>query len=776
MSHKHKRGKATKLSDWNQASAPAPKRADETPEPVVARLLTGVFPAVNHRRVREHASDFQVGLLALRIIERNIPGIDDPVYERDRDVWERVPRGHAKIFAASTAPLAGVPPLCTLVGARKFGYRDSPYGRRGDVVSAVAIEKETGECAHAAAFAHAGERFWVAGSKHVSLVFRDGCASQDLAVYEASGRHRMALKVGRLFAQELGRLSGAQRSALFDGLSANGWTASAEAIFADSQHIVDYNDRNELRWFALTSDVESAAGLAVACDAAKAFFEGCGLHAVARAPAVPYPGPAYDALIDDVARRGNSEGVVVYGHDAAGRVACMWKEKAYPYVMERVVREAVKRGIVGAQLQTYVQSRLGKQPAELRAHFAAWEATRLPFLLEFAAWLRATAAPGAGAGDGWELSTNWLRLQRECEAVPAEQRRRIAAEAHDLRPANASTVQATMFVGPPGSGKSTLARALMGLLARSGARPKWLNQDEAGGQRHHFLNAIKKALADGETTHIILDKTNLDAGNRQDYDELRLAPAVTVVCGHPEGDDALQALCVDRIMARGAAHRTLRADGGRAAVAESVARFVDGGDLPDDPSCIAVDVSAPLEASLGVIWAAMQQADHAPEGLPALAALDPARALADARGYELELARFATTTQLFACVTVKAPREAVLALVPAAALKGKQVKTGGLHVTTAFFGGAMDPVAFVQHARVVGQHVGLVPVAVVYDARGCAIEMRKDFPCNNPVAHVTIACAPGVAPVYSNELLAKKSGTVRLPIDGVTLDGEFQFL
>lgn len=66
---------------------------------------------------------------------------------------------------------------------------------------------------------------------------------------------------------------------------------------------------------------------------------------------------------------------------------------------------------------------------------------------------------------------------------------------------------------------------------------------------------------------------------------------------------------------------------------------------------------------------------------------------------------------------------------------------------------------------VVGQEVELKVVAVAGDDKGQAVEV-VGFDSNNAVPHITISCAEGVSPVYSNELLA-----ARIAVEGPTLKG-----
>ncbi|PWU84199.1 hypothetical protein C4B63_247g13 [Trypanosoma cruzi] len=89
-------------------------------------------------------------------------------------------------------------------------------------------------------------------------------------------------------------------------------------------------------------------------------------------------------------------------------------------------------------------------------------------------------------------------------------------------------------------------------------------------------------------------------------------------------------------------------------------------------------------------------------------------------------------------------------------LDGKKVQKA-FHVTTLYLGrdACKDPVLLQQLVGLLGESIELTPTSVVSDPKGTAIAVRNEgeFPCENAHPHITIANAPGVPPVYSNELL-----------------------
>lgn len=73
------------------------------------------------------------------------------------------------------------------------------------------------------------------------------------------------------------------------------------------------------------------------------------------------------------------------------------------------------------------------------------------------------------------------------------------------------------------------------------------------------------------------------------------------------------------------------------------------------------------------------------------------------------------------------------------------------HVTLAF---RPDEVAWHKFGALIGTKVRLRAIAQAWDLRGQAVVV-SGIESLNAVPHITISCAPGTKPVYSNELLAR---------------------
>jgi len=73
------------------------------------------------------------------------------------------------------------------------------------------------------------------------------------------------------------------------------------------------------------------------------------------------------------------------------------------------------------------------------------------------------------------------------------------------------------------------------------------------------------------------------------------------------------------------------------------------------------------------------------------------------------------------------------------------------HLTLAY---RPDEVAWHRFGSLVGTRVRLRAIAHAWDLRGQAVVVSGIESCN-AVPHITVSCAAGTKPVYSNELLAR---------------------
>lgn len=201
-------------------------------------------------------------------------------------------------------------------------------------------------------------------------------------------RYRYAIKIARIW--NIYSQTNPNITDFHNYLSTTGYTACGEAILSDSEHIVTYDTKDIIKFYAITSSgLKSTDGLTIISplDAYETFVS-FGLPTAVFSSTYLFNSTEYVKACDVVARRINSEGVVAYGLDINNNVCCMWKEKSYPYVMERVVREQITHNKTYQQIYNRVIQRLKEHDEALRVYFVEWETERLPWLLAFAEWLR----------------------------------------------------------------------------------------------------------------------------------------------------------------------------------------------------------------------------------------------------------------------------------------------------------------------------------------------------------------------------------------------------
>lgn len=720
-----------------------------------------MLPSVSNKYVKTVADSVTLCGHTIGIQEHIIKGLDDKVYESQRDIWEVVPRGSGVYTYDGVA-------VARIMGLRKFGYAGAPYGYAAEATHAILIEKENGECAHISAFVAPDDKkpWWIAGSKNVHVAFPHDC---DFALVEAAytaERYKYALKIARVWHTMLKTLESAL---LLHSRTADlKVTLCGEAILADSEHIVAYEQKDILKFYAITEDTPSARGLTAYCpEEALGIFRAFGLPCAVISRPYKLGSAEYKEALEIVARRTNSEGVVVYGMNGCAKVCCLWKEKSYPYVMERVVREATINGKSLHQIRRRVAQRLGDHDDSLRAYFANWEASRFPWLLRFAAWLR--LAGHIPAKNGWSVQSQWLTLQKTFQEVSdADVLEAVSATVAKSEHGSRDGPVVVMFVGLPGSGKSSAARGLYWLLRQAGYNPCWLNQDEAGANRYKYLEAIKAALGNPETSHILLDKSNLAAENRADYSNLGLTPTLVVEFTHSDGLDAYKAECAARFLARGAGHRSLRAEGEGAVDATKFQEICDSMlskyTVPraEGGKILKLDMRSWASAILTQIAVALDV-----EG-------DYDAAVAFSQQYERAVAAAGGKSRsYFGGISVRREDLApVLASLPPSALEGKTLKSE-FHITTRFLGDTMDPIWYLEQLDAVaaGKTASVHITELMWDAQCVAARVERSFACEGAHPHITLALSPKTKPVYSNMLLCS-AGAESVGVD-IVVTGKY---
>lgn len=96
--------------------------------------IINLFPDISHTSSIRIVNDMvQIYGHTVSSTEYIINGIDDTIYEKNRDIWETIPRGNGVYFVDNI-------PVANITGLRKFGYSDSSYGYSNNVNTVVLVD------------------------------------------------------------------------------------------------------------------------------------------------------------------------------------------------------------------------------------------------------------------------------------------------------------------------------------------------------------------------------------------------------------------------------------------------------------------------------------------------------------------------------------------------------------------------------------------------------------------------------------------------------------
>ena len=281
--------------------------------------------------------------------------------------------------------------------------------------------------------------FFVVGSKNVHAALR---SRDDIAAY-SEARYTYAMKIASLWFNMFDALPTDARAALTAYLCREGVTLCAEACFADSQHIVDYNGQDLLTFYAISRAAPSRLGItAVPPLQALQLLQSWQLPVVEHR-IVP---DIHDAALRQSVREHfetapNMEGAVVYVLDAAGCVAACTSTRT-----THTSWSAPCDRSHAARLSFDITRRMSAPlPASVCAAAGA-VAAAVQCVLHTE--LKTTTMGSAGAMG---------HTAKEVRHCPCRRRERILSE-FDTQSTRAGQLQ-LLFVGLVGSGKSTLGVA-----------------------------------------------------------------------------------------------------------------------------------------------------------------------------------------------------------------------------------------------------------------------------------------------------------------------------
>ena len=645
----------------------------------------------------------------------NCYGDDTRLYTKNCELWERLPRGLAFIDAIKGDEVA----QHTITGVRKFEYEETQLGvtttPETPITQELYMTKENGECCHISCFRAGSDLFWVVGSKNVHAAVRN---REDLASLKED-RYLFCRRMGELFFDIYEKLTSVQRQGLAKWLCDFGYTLCAEACFSDSQHIVDYGGADRLIFFAVTQYTASEGALTAlqpidALGLLKQFgFETprCILTTV----------EDHDAIREKVFTEPNSEGSVVYALDATGACRYIYKYKNRNYIIERAVREVMRRRGASRDIDNRFRN----------LHVEVDEVTAID-LKQFNAWINATVKEE----DFERIFSQWVTFRQRFANVPQATRIQMLAD-YDAASELHAQLQ-LVFVGLVGTGKSTLGQVMTELLGG-----KYVNQDALGGKLPRFQKEVRDVTRDTAVPMVVIDKCHHNNQIRdRTISSMKVARLFFVEMFHPEDDEVpvkTAELSLQRIAIRGDHHDNLRPSNKLAKIVEGF--LASWEPLHDRNNVIRLNILRTPKELVRDLFAALKLKTPSEDKIDAALKTVAAR----------EQSKKSKEQILYWALDVGTLEELSLPIdVPS---YGKLERH---HVTIAFLGSSGDRKALdaiVANYRP-GELRDIHVCGVAWDSKAVSLVVTPNFPCANAPPHITYALTEGTAPMYSNTMLS----------------------
>ncbi|XP_060570893.1 uncharacterized protein LOC132729163 [Ruditapes philippinarum] len=284
-------------------------------------------------------------------------GPDDPVYDNNKEIRERIARGNSFLELTNKAPRT----FCALQAMKKFtgGLGDDDDRESGDDLVwqkyftkpieeaeiVIATNKANGEAAHLSCIEIDNEIILCGGSKNVHLLFRN---KSDIDKY-VEPRYRIATEVCHTVMEALDDMTEKDRLRLMKFLVQSQYTAVFEILSPLHQHVVNlsYLKRPALKFISWTKcELEASEKLHhlnivpphVGIEIAKCL----GLDPVTYEKVKVSD---LDIFMKQIRKGFDSEGKVLYFLDSENQVIGLLKKKTTWYIMCRAVREKVKTAV-----------------------------------------------------------------------------------------------------------------------------------------------------------------------------------------------------------------------------------------------------------------------------------------------------------------------------------------------------------------------------------------------------------------------------------------------
>lgn len=483
-------------------------------------------------------------------IERNIfqvidykvkARIDETIYEKNQEIWEKLPRGLAIIKQKNEI-------IRIVCGLRKFGYENDFKINLGceELVEEIYINKVNGEYCSVSSFNFDNNFYFVIRSKNVSILLSESNYVQNLNIYNED-RYFFAIEMAKTFWQIYNDLNNNQKDKIKKITEKS--TINLEFCSLSKQHLVEYNSQT-LYPFAITSYLPSKHGLTyLSPEESFELFKEMGFANIPYFHKININDHNQRELIrENIYNENNSEGAVVYqiciNKLNIKKVCQVYKFKNYKYIFWRAVREKIRNKCNINQLRQRLEN----------LHIVVPEIqTLISEAINFYAYFW-SQVDEENYGENLE---KWVYHFKNFKLMD-QNSMKIHLDKFVEFDKNKNQLQ-IMTIGLPGSGKSTLLKSLQKILPQC----RRINQDECQKSSKIYHKNISKLSKDKNCKVLLMDKCYHNKNVRENtLKMINLQNLLYIIFYHPEDvnlsllPNSLK-LVKQRIINRGLAHLNL---------------------------------------------------------------------------------------------------------------------------------------------------------------------------------------------------------------------------
>lgn len=412
--------------------------------------------------------------------------LEDELYKNSKN-RQILPRGCSVILIDNEV-------IHVIYGHPKFGNLND-YDEGKEFLTRVYTRKENGQCGHISAFIHNNIKYLVVGSKNVHIIVRCNFIQDDIEIYKNEVRYTVAINIINLLISKYSN----SIDRLVNFVIEHSVTFCCEAIFKHDQHIVDYDEEEYLKFFAITKLRETVDSPITWCNPliARDHFNNIGLDTVFEIISSSDK-EEWLKIEEKITLDDNSEGGVISCLDSNGNVVYVYKFKNNTYVFMRAVREQMRKLVNDESILKRIKN----------LHFEHPNKESLTLLaLQFNAFFRLLSEDKRST-----FFNQWNKWFNEFNKLSLEEKNSLLETYKKVQLENGS-LTVIIFVGIQGSGKSTMARLLLNLISMHYTNLgkdeiTHLEQDMYNGNSKLYYSAIDKAISNSKLRFLILAKMN----------------------------------------------------------------------------------------------------------------------------------------------------------------------------------------------------------------------------------------------------------------------------